>query len=170
MNWGHALAKAHKFREDAVLCLTPEGKRAQFYSLSDIFSENDLFEKVVAALQDRQGLVLTAEGVASVELDEAQARQEVLLGRAEAYRFSRELLSQANAERFKQQLAAYRQGGEVYLWREYLSALDEMMGGLRKFVFVGDHIDRWVYELDLKEKLQPDLFSGIDADIEETEK
>jgi hypothetical protein len=49
VNWDHALAKAHKFREDAVLCLTPEGKRAHLYSLSDILSENGLFEKVVAA-------------------------------------------------------------------------------------------------------------------------
>ena len=128
------------------------------------------FEKVVAALQKRQGLVLTAQAVASVGLDMAQAQREVLLTQAEAYRFGREILSRANAERFKQQLEAYRSGGRVYLWREYLNALDEVMSGLRKFVFIGEGIDRWVYELDLKEKLQPDLFSGIDADIEETRK
>lgn len=49
VNWGHPVAKANEYREDAVLCLDTSGKRSRFYSLSDIFAENDLFEKLVAA-------------------------------------------------------------------------------------------------------------------------
>ena len=44
---------------------------------------------------------------------------------------------------------------------EYLSVLDEFLLSMRKYVFIADNVDSWVYELDLKEKLQPDLFSGL---------
>ncbi len=49
VNWGHPLAKAYKFREDAVLCLDADGKKSHLYSLSEILTEKDLFEKLVSA-------------------------------------------------------------------------------------------------------------------------
>jgi len=122
------------------------------------------FEKVVAALQERQRLVLAARGQAGEILARAQADAEELLARAEAYRFNREVLSRATAKRFDDQLYAYNKGGEVYLWREYLNVLDQQLASMRKFVFIGDNIDRWIYEMDLKEKLQPDLFEGLDIE------
>ena len=145
------------------------GIRIVFVGMETVHPPMDVaddFEKVVAALQDRQALVLEARGKASKALAAAQGAYDVLLAQAEAYRFSREILSQARAERFKQQLYAYEKGGQAYLWREYLAALDEVMGERRKFLLIGDNIDRLVYEVDLKEKLQPDLFEGLD--IEET--
>lgn len=54
VNWGHPLAKAYKFREDAVLCLDADGKRLHFYSLSEILTENDLFERLLAATPSYQ--------------------------------------------------------------------------------------------------------------------
>ena len=49
LNLGHPLARSFRYREDAILCLAADGRQLAFYSLSDIFSENDLFEQVVAA-------------------------------------------------------------------------------------------------------------------------
>lgn len=49
VNFGHPLAKSCRFREDAILCLGADGRQLGLYSLSDIFSENALFEHLVAA-------------------------------------------------------------------------------------------------------------------------
>ncbi len=49
VSWGHPMAKKHSFREDAVLCLNANGKKVQFYSLSDILIENKLFNRLLAA-------------------------------------------------------------------------------------------------------------------------
>jgi hypothetical protein len=32
---------------------------------------------------------------------------------------------------------------------------------MRKYVFASKNVDSWVYEVDLKEKLEPDLFEGL---------
>lgn len=54
VNWGHPLAKANRFREDAVLCLDANGARVHLYSLSDILAENDLLERLLAATPSRE--------------------------------------------------------------------------------------------------------------------
>ena len=48
-NLEHPLGMRHRFREDAILCLDNEGKRSQFYSLSDILARNGLLETLLAA-------------------------------------------------------------------------------------------------------------------------
>jgi len=54
VNLGHPLAKKYGFHEDAVLCLDEDGKKSHFYSLSDILTENDLFERLLAATPSYQ--------------------------------------------------------------------------------------------------------------------
>ena len=91
-----------------------------------------------------------------------------MLAEAEAYKESRTKNANASAERFAQQVFAYEQGGEVYLWREYLSVLDESLPAMRKYVMASDKVNSWVYELDLKEKLQPSIFDDFGIDQENT--
>ncbi len=126
------------------------------------------FEKVVGTLQEKQGKVLNAIGREYMLLEQAKAEEEVILAEAKAYAFERSALARANSERFRSQIEAYEAGrmGEddgqnIYLLREFLSVLDENMPGLRKYVFGVDQVERWVYELDLKESMQPDLFEGL---------
>ncbi|OPZ94124.1 MAG: hypothetical protein BWY71_02425 [Planctomycetes bacterium ADurb.Bin412] len=73
----------------------------------------------------------------------------------------RSQVTRAMSERFAQQAEAYEKGGAVYLWREYLSVLDQYLPGIRKYVVASSRVDSWVYEVDLKEKLEPDLFEGL---------
>ncbi|MBN1436701.1 MAG: hypothetical protein JW936_06480 [Sedimentisphaerales bacterium] len=119
------------------------------------------FETVISAFQNRQAVVLTAQGESSETLAFAESASDIRLARAQAYAERRSLTTQAISERFRQQCLAYELGGNVYLMREYLSVLDEYLPAMRKYVFIADNVDSWVYELDLQEKLQPDLFSGL---------
>ena len=127
------------------------------------------FEKVVSALQDKQAAILKSQGEASVILAQAKATQSVLRSEAQAYQYERATVSEAEANRFTQQLLAYKEGGSIYLVREYLSVLDELLPGRRKYVVDSDDIDSWIYEFDLKEKLQPDLFQDIKIPTSEQE-
>jgi membrane protease subunit HflK len=119
------------------------------------------FETVVAALQERQATVLEAKGVEKAILSQARGEAFVLEAAAEAAAFEREVLTQADAFRFAQQCQAFEEGKEIYLWREYLSVLDEFLPGMRKYVFASKNVKGWVYQLDLTESQQPDLFEGL---------
>ena len=127
------------------------------------------FEKVVSALQDKQAEILRSQGEASETLTAAKGASFVLQSEAQAYQYERSRVAEAEANRFTQQIKAYEEGGSIYLEREYLSLLDELLPGRRKYVMDSDHIDSWVYEFDMKEKLQPDLFRNIKIPTSEQE-
>jgi len=122
----------------------------------------EAFEKVVSALQEKQAEVLNAQGQAHEIMATAEGASSVLLNKAQAYKTQRSLVTQATAQRFDQQMQAYAKGKDVYLWREYLTVLDETLTPLRKYFISSQNVNSWIYELDLKEKLQPDLFEGLD--------
>ena len=120
------------------------------------------YEKVVAAVQQKQARVLNAIGEEYEILASAQSESEVMLVKARAEAASRSWLAQSQADRFAHQVVAYEKGGPVYFWREYLSVLDEFLPKMRKYFFASSNVDRLVYELDLREQLKPDLFEGLD--------
>jgi membrane protease subunit HflK len=128
------------------------------------------FEKVVSALQDKQAEILKSQGKASEILAEAKGKSFVLESEARAYQYERGKVAEAEANRFAQQLTAYEEGGSIYLEREYLSVLDDLLPGRRKYVIDSENIESWVYEFDLKEKLEPDLFRDIKIPSSEQEK
>lgn len=119
------------------------------------------FEKVVAALQDRQAKVLNARGREKAILADARGQAVVLEAEAQAAAYEREVLTRADAFRFAQQCQAYEKGQNIYLWREYLSVLEEFLPAMRKYVFASDNVKSWVYQLDLTESLKSDLFEGL---------
>lgn len=143
------------------------GVRIEFVGLESVHPPweegvGEAFEKVVGALQTKQAKVLTAHGQASDKLAKAHGDSGVRLAQAQAYKVRREKVTEAISKRFEQQAEAYEKGKDVYLWREYLSVLDEYIPELRKYVVDSDDVDSWVYLFDLKEQLQPDLLSGLD--------
>ena len=125
------------------------------------------FEQVVAAFQQKQARVWLARGEASERLAFAKADAANVLAGAQAQALERRLMAEATAGRFKKQCYAYEKGGDVYLLREYLSVLDEYMPAMRKYVLTSDKVGKWVYEIDLKEKLQPDLFDSLGVSEQE---
>jgi len=140
------------------------GIKILFVGLGSIHPPRDVagdFEKVVSALQDKQAEILISQGKASEILTEAKGTSFVLQSEAQAYQYERSRVAEAEANRFEQQIKAYEEGGSIYLEREYLSLLDELLPGRRKYVMDSDHIDSWVYEFDMKEKLEPDMFREI---------
>ena len=120
------------------------------------------FEKVVSALQTRQGKVLRAQGSAAEIQARAEGEKAVRLAQADAYKFRRSAVARAVSKRFDQQIEAFKKGGYVYLWREYLSVLDDKMPNLRKYCVASDKVKNWVYEYNLEEQLQPNLLEGLD--------
>ena len=117
--------------------------------------------KWFSALQEKQASVLGAQGEDSRIREEAAGASSVMISEAEAYSVERASLSRASAERFVSQVEAYKLAKDIYLWREYLAVLDEYMPALRKYVLASDKVGSWVYEIDLKEELQPDLFEDL---------
>ena len=120
------------------------------------------YEKVVAAVQEKQTLVLNAIGEEYEILSSARGESEMILAEAEAKKNSRSRLAKSRADRFAYQVVAYEKGGPVYLWREYLSVLDEFLPQMRKYFFASSNVTRLIYEIDLKEQLKPDLFEGLE--------
>jgi len=149
---------------DAAVAEYELGVKIVFVGLEAVHPPIDVagaFEDVVSALQQKQALVLMAQGYARQILAEARGNSEVRRFAAQAYRFERAEVTEAATERFGQQNVAYQKGRDVYLSREYLAVLDDMLPEMRKYVIASDNVNKWVYELDLKEKLEPDLFSGL---------
>ncbi len=128
------------------------------------------FEQVVSALQKKQAAILAAQGEASKALAKAQGSSSAEISQAQAYQFERATVAEADARRFTEQIKAYEAGGSIYLEREYLSVLDKLLPGRRKYVMDSDDVASWVYTFDLKEKLEPDLFRGIKIPTGEQEK
>jgi len=120
------------------------------------------FEKVVSALQDKQATVLKAMGQEQVILAKARGQSDVLVSQARADAYARVVLTKAKAARFSKQIEAYEQGQDIYLLREYLAVLEEFLPQMRKYVFAFTDVKSLIYEVDLTENLQPDLFEGLE--------
>jgi len=128
---------------------------------------SEAFEKVIGALQEKQAKILIAHGESNRIIDESRGESAVIKYDAQAYAQERSEVARATSERFLRQNEAYQKGNNVYLWREYLSVLEEKIVPLRKYVILSDKLDRMVHEIDLKEKLQPDIFEGLQMEQEQ---
>ena len=122
------------------------------------------FEKVVAALQEKQAKVHAALGEQQGILALVKGETDGLIAAAEAESFEKSVLAAANAERYQHQITAFLEGGQIYLWREYLTVLDDYLPDLRKKLIVTSSVDNWVYELNLTDNIEASLFEGFGVD------
>ena len=134
------------------------------HPLIDVAEE---YEKVVAAVQVKQTRILNAIGTEYEILESARGESEVMRIEAEAKAKSRSRLAKSQAKQFANQMVAYEKGGQVYLWREYLSVLDEFLPQMRIYFLASSNVTRVIYDVNLEEHLKPDLFEGLD--LPETE-
>jgi regulator of protease activity HflC (stomatin/prohibitin superfamily) len=96
------------------------------------------------------------------DLDRAftQARGEIYqtLRESQSYAFEAATLAQATGLRFDSQLKAYRAAEQIYKHRLKLSALEEALRDIRKYVVIADQNDTQVIIVDVTEKRIPSLY------------
>lgn len=128
------------------------------------------YEKVVAALQEKQIALLRALGEKQMIIASAKSNASIIVAQANAAAFTRRTQTEANAMHFEDQVKAHRLGGDLYLMSERYKTLNEVLPNIRKYVVDSEKFGSWIYELDLKDKLQSDLFENLDVEALNTGK
>jgi regulator of protease activity HflC (stomatin/prohibitin superfamily) len=95
-----------------------------------------------------------------LDLAFAEARGDIFttLREAQSYAFEKTTLARATGQRFASQLKAYRAAPEIYIREQRLTAFEEALKNIRKFVVVADQNDTQIFIFDFEEKLIPSLY------------
>ncbi len=80
------------------------------------------------------------------------------LREARSYAFEKATLSRATGERFESQIKAYEAAREIYEREQRLTAFEEALQNIRKYIVVADPNDTQIFIFDAKEKLTPSLY------------
>lgn len=94
----------------------------------------DAFREVISAEQDRERLILEAQGYAEQIVPIARGEAEALLNQAEAYKETRVLEARGEAERFNALFFEYEKAPEVTRERLYIETLEEILPGMEKVI------------------------------------
>ncbi len=117
------------------------------------------FEDVINAYQEKQTIKHQARQTATRRVNLAKGMAAEVAGRAQSYGHRLKVVSRAESDRFAIQLAAYRKAPDVYRYRKYFSAVEEVLGGHR--IFIVPILKDEVLFIDLKESLS-DALMNID--------
>ena len=107
------------------------------------------------------------------ELDKAleEANGDIIkpLRKSQSYAFEKAILAKAAGERFASQLKAYRAAKKIYKRQLRLTALEEGLKDIRKYVVVADPNDEQVMIIDVQEKLTPSIYDigGLEESSEQ---
>jgi len=121
------------------------------------------FDDVVGAMEERHSLALEAESYSIRKVRDAEASGLDKVSQAKAYRNDRISVPKAEAERFQEQLTAYRAAPNLYVLRTFLDMLESEAPQMRMYL-LSDRSSQRVIMFDLKQKLRPDL---LDLNLEE---
>jgi regulator of protease activity HflC (stomatin/prohibitin superfamily) len=80
------------------------------------------------------------------------------LRESQSYAFERATLARATGRRFASQLKAYKAAEEIYKREQILTAFEESLEKVRKYIVVADPNDRQVITIDFTEELTPSLY------------
>lgn len=114
------------------------------------------FERVVAALLEKDATNLIARAYAATNVLVARGLAAKKTNEAEVYRSSSVAAAEGSAGRFTNQLAAYKASPEVYTLRSQLDTLGRAMASARTYVLSVTNT-HGVAILNLEEKLRKDL-------------
>ena len=120
------------------------------------------FQSVYGAVQQKQATIAEAQAQAKQMVEEAKSEAVQRTAEAESYRYEVTKLANAQANRFETQAKAYERAPEVYRYRKYLTALEDLLVGHRLYLLPVDQ-DR-VQILDLQERMRSEL---LQFDVEE---
>ena len=119
------------------------------------------FQDVLAAKEQARTMVFAANAEAEKALAEGSIKSMKITSEAKAYKYDVSNVATADAFRFRQQLAAYRQQPTLFRLRTYLDFLENDCKELRKFI-LSSRIPSQIYELNVEEKPALDLLDGAD--------
>ena len=119
------------------------------------------FQDVLAAKEEAKTMVYVANAEAEKAIAEGSIKSMSITSEARAYKYSVSNVAIAEAFRFRQQLAAYRQQPMLFRLRTYLDFLENDCKDLRKFI-LSSRIPSQIYELNMEEKPALDLLDGAD--------
>lgn len=94
----------------------------------------DSYQSVVGALEDKEAIILEARAYTNQVLPIARAYADASAHEAEAYRFRRVALAEADAVQFEERLAAYRRSPMVFRTFQYLDRLKTATGQARLYI------------------------------------
>ena len=115
----------------------------------------EAFVEVTSAEQDRERKVLEAEGYADKVVPEARGSAAEAINQAQAYKESRILRAQGEADRFESILAEYRDNEEVTRARLYIETLEEILPRMDKVIMEEGQTDRVLPYLPVGRRGQP---------------
>ena len=120
------------------------------------------FDEVVGAMEERHRMQLEAESYSIRKVRDAESQGIDAVSQAKAYKNDRISVPKAEAERFREQLLAYRAAPDLYVLRTFLDTLEKETKRMRMYL-LSDRSSQRVIVFDLKEKLRPDL---LDLNLE----
>jgi modulator of FtsH protease HflK len=118
------------------------------------------FEQVVGSMHQKETNILGALAYEASRLPAAQAEATNLIARASSQRTLKVATAEAEADRFQNQLAAFRASPSVYKQRTHLETLARTLSPLRKYV-IGATNTTEVITLNFEDRLRSDLASGV---------
>ena len=102
----------------------------------------DAFADVVTAKQDRERMILEAQGYADQVVPLARGKAKQLVNQAIGYRDSQILEARGRADRFLALFAEYRKAPEVTRERLYLETLDQVLPRVEKVIIEESQAER----------------------------
>jgi membrane protease subunit HflK len=134
------------------------GLRIQKVELQEVQAPAEVqnaFRDVASAEQDKERLILEAQGYADQVVPIARGEAEALVNQARAYRETRILEAQGEATRFTALFAEYEKAPEVTRQRLYIETLEEILPGMEKVIVEQGHAERVLPYLPLGPKGRP---------------
>jgi regulator of protease activity HflC (stomatin/prohibitin superfamily) len=136
-----------------------------FQGLHPPVDVGEAFDRVLAKMQEKERLIVEA-GIDAISKEfNARAQAIRIVSEAEKYKIKKENLPAAEAERFRQQLRAFKAAPNVFTLWKFLDVLESKSVGLRKYIIAAENVSE-VNVFNFEEKLRPDM---LDVDLTEAE-
>jgi regulator of protease activity HflC (stomatin/prohibitin superfamily) len=149
-------------KKEALVLSAYAQRNKELSALAGSVEDADRLYTLASKYQKIKGKKQEEEAALADELDSAfaEAKGDIFnaLRQAQSYAFEKATLARATGERFDSQLKAYRAAKEIYKQEQKLTALEEALENIRKYVVVADHNDKQVFIFDAQEKLMPSLY------------
>lgn len=146
-------------RLQATLDAYGVGVRIQNVQLQDVAVPDEVkeaFADVASAEQDRERMILDAQGYAQQVVPRARGEAQEMLNQARAYRAMRTEVARGEADRFTTLLTEYRKAPQVTRQRLYIETLEAIMPSMEKVIIEEGHADKVLPYLPLtRRRVQP---------------
>ena len=113
------------------------------------------FEDVISAYEQKETKIHEGDRDASRKVNEAKGKSAQTINEAQAYHYRLQKVSQAERDRFLVQVQAWRKAPEVYRYRSYFSAVEDVLEGHKLYIVPINKEE--VQIIDLQDKRSSDV-------------